>query len=230
MQNSVLSKIQPRTVGKEIVSRLRAAIISGRLELGSHLAESELAEQLDVSRIPIREALRELEQEGLVTRHPNRGCFVINFSEQDVKEVFSLRSMLEGMSFEWAIPNLTEKDCQALDGLIQAQSQAVGRQDFDELARLDMRFHETICLIANHSRLLKSWYEQHAQCQILLNLRFRALADYTPETVIHDHACIFEALKQRDPQRALQLTQEISERVTRECIATLQQLNERMPA
>ena len=218
---NIFTKIEQRTVDKEVVDLLREAIISGDLTLGAHLPETELAAQMAVSRIPIREALRQLEQEGLVVRHPNRGCFVINFSEHDVQEVFSLRSMLEAMAFEWALPNLAGKDYQALQDIIDDQREAIQQEDYKRLAYLDMHFHEYICNKAGHSRLLKTWYEQHAQCQILLNLRFQTLAEYTPDTVLNDHTEILAALQAGDADKAMKLTLEISQRVSRECIETL---------
>jgi DNA-binding GntR family transcriptional regulator len=215
-------KIEQRTIEKEIVGQLRNAIISGKLGLGVHLPEMEIAEKMAVSRIPIREALRQLEQEGLVYREPNRGSFVITFTEEDVREVFSLRATLENMSFDWAVHKMSERDLRNLDELIEKQHAAIASQDFNKLADLDMQFHEYIVTKADHSRLLKCWYEQHAQCQMLLNLRFMKLAGYTPETVVRDHAAILESLRVGDVQKAKELTLSISDRVSKECISSLE--------
>ena len=218
MNSQLFMKIESRNMEDEILYRLREAIISSKIELGAHLNETDIAKQMAVSRIPVREALRKLEQEGLIVRSPNKGCFVITFTEQDIKEVFSLRASLESMSFEWAIPKMTPQDIQKLRDLVNQQEQAILRQDYDELARLDMRFHEYICIKANHSRLLKAWYEQHAQCRMLLNLRFRTFADYTPKTVVHDHTEILKALEAGDFARLMELTEYISKRVVNECL------------
>ena len=221
MDNQVFMKIEPRSMEDEILYRMREAIVSGQIKLGGHLNETDIAKQMAVSRIPVREALRKLEQEGLIVRIPNKGCFVTTFTEQDVKEVFSLRASLESMSFQWAIPKMTPQDIQKLKELVAEQEQAVQRKDYDELSRLDMRFHEYICIKADHSRLLKAWYEQHAQCQMLLNIRFRLLAAYTPESVLRDHGRILKAIENNDPLAAIELTYEISERVSGDCIQTL---------
>jgi len=174
-----------------------------------------------VSRIPIREALRQLEQEGLVVRFNNRGCFVTDFSEEDVREVFSLRAVFEIMAIEWAAPRMTASDFTELRKMIQEQAQVVKKRDFAELARLDMRFHEFICEKAQHSRLLKEWHALQAQCQMLLNQRFIALSDYTPETVATDHIRILDAIESQDIAAATRLTKEISHRVELESIQTL---------
>ncbi len=221
MESTVFTRIEQRSVQQEVVDVIRQAIVSGKLELGQHLAEAALSDQMQVSRIPIREALRQLEQEGLVTRYNNRGCFVTDFSDEDVREVFSLRSSLECMAIEWATPRFSAEDVALLRGMIEEQRLAAHGRDFAGLAQLDMRFHEYICTKAQHSRLLKEWYSLHAQCQMLLNRRFQALSDYTPETVSEDHTHILDAIEHRDIVTAIQLTKSISSRVELECIETL---------
>ncbi len=104
----VFEKIEHQSMEDGILRSVRNAIISGNIGLGQHLNETDMARQMSVSRIPIREALKKLEQEGLVIRYTNRGCFVVDFDEQDVCEVFSLRAVLEGMAIEWATPKLGE--------------------------------------------------------------------------------------------------------------------------
>ena len=222
MDNQLFMKVEPRSMDDEILLRMREAIVGGQIRLGGHLNETDIAKQMGISRIPVREALRKLEQEGLVVRIPNKGCFVATFTEQDVKEVFSMRASLESMAFEWAVPTMTEEDNQKLKELISLQEQAVKSKNYEELARLDMRFHEYICIKADHSRLLKAWYEHHAQCQMLLNIRFRHLAAYTPESVLEDHSHILVAIENKDPQTAIELTYQISERVSKDCIHTLE--------
>lgn len=221
MADFAFTKIKPRSIENEIISRLRAAIVSGQFPPGTHLNESEIAKQMEVSRIPIREAIKKLEQEGLVVRQPNKGVDVISFTDQDVRETFSLRARLESMAFEWAIPNITNEDMAQLRALVKEQETTIAERRYDDLARLDMRFHELICLKAGHSRLLKIWYELHAQGQMLLNLRFRQMADYTPKTVTEDHLKILDAIERGDIDSAVRLTNTISERVIDECIETL---------
>lgn len=217
----LFKRIETQSIEDDILRSVRNTIISGRMGLGQHLNETETARQMGVSRIPLREALKKLEQEGLVTRVPNRGCFVVDFDETDVCEVFSLRAALESMAFEWALPQLTADDYLVLRALIQAQVEAIAAGDYDELARLDIRFHEFLVIRADHARLLKSWREIYRQCQVLLNMRFRFMADFTPDTVPVDHMLIVEALEAGDAATAVLLTNEISERVERECVETL---------
>jgi len=223
MGNPVFAPIEPRTMHNEIVDLIRDAALRGDVELGQHLPEQELAEQMRVSRIPIREAMRQLEQEGLVVRIPNRGCFVADFTEQDVAEIFSLRATLEIMAIELATPNLVPSDIASLQEIIEAQRAASAVHNFNELTQRDLKFHEYICVKANHSRLLRTWRSQYVQALILMNRRFRLLPNYTPDTVVPDHTQIIAALERRDASAAIELTKTISQRVTNECIEIIRQ-------
>ena len=218
---NVFARIKARTVQGTVVDLVRDAIISGVIEPGAKLTESTIARQMDVSRAPLREALRELEQEGLILRIPNRGCVVVSLDEHDIVEIFSLRCELECMAIRWAMPNLTAGDFDALQKLIDASSQAIQLLDLDELTRLDMRFHEHITSCSCHSRLMRAWHTNNHQARMLLNGRFRTLSDYTPETVITDHTAILNALRQRDADAAIALTEQVSARVARECTQIL---------
>jgi DNA-binding GntR family transcriptional regulator len=215
MKQDIFDKIPPSSVKHKVIDLIRDAIIRGDLPSGEHLTEVDLAKQMVVSRAPIREALRQLELEGLVTSFPNRGCFVTVLTEQDAREIFSLRATLESMAIESATPHLTATDFRALREF-EAQQQAILVERFDELTKLDMRFHEYICIKANNSRMLKAWYAQIAQCQMLMNRRFRITPDYSPGTVISDHTAILDVLERRDLAAAINLIKSISERVQKE--------------
>lgn len=221
MERMVFTKVKQRTKQATVVDLLRHAIISGDIGPGERLTESTIAEQMAVSRAPLREALRQLEQEGLVVRIDNRGCSVTDFSDQDVVEIFSLRATLECMSIRWAAANLSGGDFADLRASIDAARGAIEKHDTDELTDLDMQFHEYICGKAHHGRLLKAWQSNNAQARMLLNSRFRHFSDYTPETVLDHHTQILSALEQGDTDKAIALTERISSNVARECIQLL---------
>jgi DNA-binding GntR family transcriptional regulator len=222
MQTKIFHEIQPLSVEEEVANQLREAIIQGQLELGQRLPEREIASQMNVSRIPVREAFRKLEQEGLITRQQNRGCFVITFSEKDIEEVFSLRAVLENTAIERAARHLTKEDYFALHDIIKRQQLAVVAKDYHTLTQLDIEFHEYFCIKADHSRLLKTWYEQQTQCRLLLTLRLKTLPDSMSNTVPQDHTKILELIEKGDLLAAKLLTLEISARTSQECIETLQ--------
>ena len=219
MEAQLFDRIEPRTLRSEIVNMIRDAIISGKLEPGEHLKESAIAEQMSVSRIPIREAFRQLEQEGLITSIPNQGSFVKVFNEKDIREIFTLRAALEGLACEIVLKEekLDSADFEFLEDLIERQKEAIGDRDFDRLTGLDMDFHEFICKKSGSERLLKMWCSLRAQIQVLFHQRFRTY-EWVPQTVDVDHSTILEALRQGDATRTLQVHKEINARVAEECV------------
>ena len=219
MEAQLFDRIQPRTLRAEIVDMLRDAIVSGRLKPGEHLKESIIAEQMSVSRIPVREAFRQLEQEGLIFSIPNQGSFVKVFNEKDIREIFTLRGALESLACELVLSDgtLEPEDLEHLEGYIEQQRKAIDARDFDRLTALDMDFHEFICRKSESERLLKTWRSPHAQIEVLFHQRFRTY-DWIPQTVEIDHSAILEALRRGDLQRIAQVHKEINARVAEECI------------
>jgi DNA-binding GntR family transcriptional regulator len=219
MEAQLFDRIQPRTLRAEIVDVLRDAIVSGKLESGEHLKESVIAEQMSVSRIPVREAFQQLEQEGLIVSIPNQGSFVKVFDEKDIREIFTLRGALESLACELVLSNdlLQPEDLEHLEGYVDQQREAIDARDFDRLTKLDMDFHEFICRKSESERLLKTWRSLRAQIQVLFLQRFRTY-DWIPETVETDHSAIMKALRQGDVQRVAQVHKEINARVAEECI------------
>ena len=217
MSTQVLQPIRPnQLLAEEAVVQLRQAIVEGRLQPGEHLAENGLAQQLGISRSPVREALRLLEREGLVVGLPNRGTFVRKFSAHDVEEIFALRVAIESLAAEWAIERLNEADFQELEKLLEVQRAAVAAGDMQHLNEADINFHEYICRRSGHSRLIGVWQGIRSQCLTLFHWRLRAYPDYVPQTVVTDHEQFLQAFSQRDLARVLELHREVNRRVVRE--------------
>ena len=219
MEAQAFQRIQPKTLRSEIVDSIRDAIVSGRLQPGEHLKESVIADQMSVSRIPVREAFRQLEQEGLIVSIPNQGSFIKVFEDKDIEEIFTLRAALEGLACEIVLKEekLGPADFEALENYVARQKEAIDARDFDGLTKLDMDFHEFICRKSESERLLKMWRSLRAQIQVLFHQRFRTF-EWIPQTVETDHASILEALHQGDIQKAHQVHKNINARVAAECI------------
>lgn len=215
-------KPKSRTLRTEIVDILRDAIVSGQLRPGEHLKENAVAGQLSVSRSPVREAFRQLEQEGLIVSIPNQGSFVKIFDEHDIKEIFTLRAALEDLACEVVLRDnkLEEADWRHLEALIQQQRAAIVVEDFDTLTKLDMEFHEFLCRKSGLGRLVQMWQGLRAQIQLFFYQRFQAL-DQVPATVDSDHSAIMEALRRGDPGEFARINREINERVAEECIQVI---------
>ena len=149
-----------------IVDAVRADIADGRFRPGSALRQEELAERFGVSRIPVREALRQLEAEGVVTVHANRGAFVRSFTPAELREIYDLRIMLECDLLERAIPAMTEEDFERIKAVMDGAGVArLGSWRRD----LDRRFHQALYQPA----------ERPLQLELVMKLR-DSIAHYAP--------------------------------------------------
>ena len=138
-----------------VADRLRAMFLNGRLEPGQRIIEAEVAELLETSRGPVREAMRLLEQEGLLRIVPRRGTFVAELSKDDLYDISSLRGVLEGL----AARILAEKRDPEINSRLRVFVKKFDRSKDDllEFAKLDLAFHEQMCQLTGHQSLYRTW-------------------------------------------------------------------------
>jgi DNA-binding GntR family transcriptional regulator len=216
-----IQPIQQTSLADAVYEQIRRAIVMGSLKPGQRLSEPALAAQLAVSRSPVREALHRLTLEGLVTGQTNRSCVVWQPSVADVREIFSLREMIENLAAEWVIERLTEDDFATLDAIVERQRVAIESQDHIMLIREDMLFHEYLCTRANHRRLL-DWFKQIMnQWEVLIYRRLEANPDEVVPSVLRDHHALMDALRSRDINQVRALHRSVNERVIRSTAAAL---------
>ncbi len=181
---------------------LRQAILDGTIEPGARLRQEDLAGVFDASRIPVREALRALELEGLVTSEPHRGFTVTTLDADQIEEIYDLRSVLEGHAIRLAIPLLTEVD---LDDLQRLYDEMRGAEDpEDELARRE-RFYMRLYSVTARPRLVG--LIARLRHEVSRSLRWKQV-QHSPQ----QHEVFFEAIKQGDADTAVQ---ELSAHYTR---------------
>ena len=147
---------QPK-LSEYVLDSLRLQIFSGKIPPGTQLVEAELADLFKVSRGPIREALIYLEQEHLVIREPRRGAFVRGITENDVREIYGLRQILESYAAELACDRLQPSDLERMQFCIDRMIDLRRDAKWEESAELDLEFHRTPLLISGHRRLIQSW-------------------------------------------------------------------------
>jgi DNA-binding GntR family transcriptional regulator len=185
----------------QVIGALRAAILDGRLQPGQPITERQLAHDLQISRAPIREALRDLEKEGLIFTRPHKGTYVASFSDEDVQEIYTLRANLETMALGRAIERATTADIDALDGLIDDMERH-SRSDFAKMIGVDLAFHRRICEIAAHRRLLDAWDVLANQLRALYTITdvptlITSLYGYVDQMGAR-HRPIVESIRRRD--------------------------------
>lgn len=185
---------------------LRQAILKGELEPGERLMEMQLAEQLGVSRTPIREAIRKLELEGLVLMIPRRGAIVAKITEKDLKDVLEVRASLERLSTKLACERMEEETIEELREAQEAFKAALRGDDITLQAQKDVEFHDVIYKSTNNLRLI----------QMLNNLReqmYRYRLEYIKDAekrqiLVVEHEQILKAVRGRKAAEAKTLIRE----------------------
>ena len=189
---------------REIVSdALRQAIRDGVLPPGERLMEIPLAEELGVSRTPIREAIRILEQEGLVVMIPRRGTYVADMSLKDVTEVFELRSILEELAAELAAERITNEEIEALEQHLVEIGNYMNENNLNKVVQADILFHEILYKASRNDRLVEMINNLREQ-----TLRFRTLSMSQTGRLAKtwdEHRQLVEAISDRDVERARQI-------------------------
>jgi DNA-binding GntR family transcriptional regulator len=206
MAEAALSPIRRTTsLTKEVVDRLRKAILCGELAEGTPLPEAMTATKLGVSRVPVREALVELERLGLVEFDPNGRACVRAFTEEDFQEILSLRCSLQVMAASLAAAKLTDADLQKLESIL---AKAAKTRDLTEFSRLDTAFHDEIIVISRHRRLQRIWADLRAQMELWLarlHHRRELKQHDVHEATLASHREMIDTLATRKPDLAADL-------------------------
>jgi DNA-binding GntR family transcriptional regulator len=198
----VLSPAPTGLLAEEVVDRIREPIFRGLLAPGDRLPEEQLAETLGVSRGPIRDALTQLEREGLVVRRRNRGAVVARLRRRDLDEVYSLRQAIESIACTWAARNADEQDHADLQAIIDGYAELSPTLTLQEAAEADLRFHDTIYAAARHRRLLRMWHELRPQVYLFLLARPYVRTPDFREFMSTRHALLLDAIRARDETEA----------------------------
>jgi len=193
----------PRTLAAQVQDRIRDAILKQTLKPGARIDQNKLAEQLKVSMAPLREALKDLEAEGLVTIYPRRGAFVTEMSADDLDKLYFARAMIEGETIYHAVPLLTDDDLKRLGKYVAGMRQATVEEDLSTYIGLNRQFHLDIYNPLDNPHIL----------QVIQNLWKRSelyryhlmAATHDTERVHREHEAILEACYQRDHTAAREL-------------------------
>src|SRR6478735_4634086 len=184
----------------EVAAQLRDRIFAGGLMPGTFLDEARLAEQLSISRTPLREALKVLTAEGLVRHEPRRGCFVNEVTEQDLDEIFPVIALLEGRCAREAAMHATDVDLQQLEVLHEKLNRHAKARRINDYYATNFTIHEAIITLANNRWLAQVIGDLR---KIVKLARLQQLhAPGRLEQSLSEHMAVFAALKARDPEGA----------------------------
>jgi DNA-binding GntR family transcriptional regulator len=192
-----------RTLSDQVANQLREAILSGQLKPGQRIVEREIAEAMALSRGPVRDALKILQNERLVVQYPHRGAFVAWLTLQDAEEIYSLREALEVLALQYAVRCATDEQIAELGRVVDEMIIRLQQEHTQtEATDLDLAFHYTLCRISGHGRVLTAWTALRDQVRLLL-LTHRILhpMDFR-ENAIEWHQQLVDAVVKRDGRTA----------------------------
>jgi DNA-binding GntR family transcriptional regulator len=186
---------------QQVLEILRSEIMTGRYEPGERLIEATISDELGTSRGPVREALRQLEHEGLVVSTPYRGAVVLDVSDEEVQEVLiPIRLTLERFSFRAALDQMTDDDFAELAKQIWLMDEGARKNDLNQVVEADLRFHEVVISGSGRPHTMQVWRSiwPRIRAYFVRYGQFRALG-----SIVDEHRELLAALQTRDPEITL---------------------------
>ena len=200
--------VRPPTLTATVTEHIRQAIVRGELAPGSPLHEVDLGKSLSVSRGTVREALRQLQDEGLVEVIPHQGAFVTKLSPKKAWEIYTLRARLEPYAVRLALENnaYTQEDLNALDALVRLMGELERRgKPFEQIAA-DMEFHRVMCERSNHQVLMDVLRSLQFQTRLFIFNTMLYHSDLVGDEPSHRR--ILETIRQGDPSQTEEIVRE----------------------
>jgi DNA-binding GntR family transcriptional regulator len=196
---------------QEVLGALRSGILANEIKTGSRLLEADIAEQMGVSRAPVREAIRHLEQEGLVEIFPHRGAVVVGLPEAEIDAIYELRAVIEGRATAAAVDVVGEPELTRLEALVDDMRGAIKAHEIEAIAEFDLQFHGLIVEWSGLTLLRHIW----SSLDGLVRVRsYQALdrpgstARYFLKNAAGSHTVLVDALRQGDPDVAATLARQ----------------------
>ena len=200
--------------GQQVVDALRNEIIAGRFEPGERLIETSISQELGTSRGPVREALRQLENEGLVVSEPYKGAVVLGVSDEEVQQVLiPIRLVLERYSFARALERMTEADFAELGKEIWLMERAAATNDLLKMVEADLRFHDIVITSSGQPHSAQIWRSIWPRTRAYF---FRYGRESNLDVMVDEHRELLDVLQTREPERVLsQLERHLTVRTPR---------------
>lgn len=197
---------EDRSPRERVFLQIRERILSGEYAKDEELRETTVGEDLGVSRTPVREALRQLELEGLVKIVPNKGAHVVGISKKDVHDIYVMRSYLEGLAARWASEHIDQEMLNEMEEVILLSEFNLNKEKSDQVLKLDSRFH-MLLYEASESRMLQHVLTDYHK--FVQNARASSVATKKrAKESVQEHKAILEAMKMGDADRAEMLANE----------------------
>lgn len=200
-EDSVSNSLRSR-----IFNHIQGDILNGVYEPGESLTETRLSEELGVSRTPVREALRQLELEGLVQSIPNKGVIVKGVSPQDINDIYTIRMLIEGLAARWAAEKITPRGIEELKEAVELEEFYTMKNNTGQLLQFDTRFHDIIYRACKSKPLMHILSTFHNYVR-----KARKMSMSSPKRameVLEEHKAILQAIIEKDAAKAERLATE----------------------
>ena len=200
----MLLETDDRSLRIRVFNAIENAILDGEYKDGDSLNELRLSKELGISRTPVREALMQLELEGLVRRVPNKGAVVVGVTEKDIHDIYEIRIRIEGLAARLCAENITEEELLALEQIVDLQEFYLLKNDTEQIWKLDGDFHKII-YDASRSRPLRftlSNFHNYIKKARDISVQTEGRAEKT----VAEHRAILDAIKAHNSELAEQLT------------------------
>lgn len=195
-----------RSLAENAADRIREQVLVGGYRQGQHLVEARIADELQISRGPVREAFKMLRAEGLLNEEPRRGTFVVSITSKDVVDIYALRAAVEGAAAKALCRAQDAATVDALERSVDAISAAAAGGDAVAVARADLAFHEQLCQLSGNSRLLETFRRHVPMLRGLLRLDERIMPSI--DLVADQHRPVVAAIRAGDEAEAVRLVTE----------------------
>lgn len=186
---------------EEIADIVRERVLKGEYEIGEKIKENQIASELRVSRTPIRDAFKLLENEGLIDYIPNRGCFAKGFTKRDVEDIYAVRESLEELAILWSVERISDEEITALEEQCDMMEFYTRKKDSKRVLELNSGFHDIIYTSARSrflAQVLRSYkeYLEKTRKSIFYDQAYL-------EAILKEHRAILDAIRSRDKQKAV---------------------------
>lgn len=189
-----------------VFNTIRENILSGRYLVGEELKETAIGEELGVSRTPVREALRQLELEGLVEIIPNKGAYATGITNKDIRDIYAMRSLLEGLCTRCAVENITEKEIEELEEVQCLFEFHLKHNNLQNVVELDSKFHDILYRASNSKMLTHTMTDFHHYVERVRKVTLSSVE--RAEKCYEEHNAILAACKNKDGDLAEKLANE----------------------
>ncbi|WMJ87887.1 GntR family transcriptional regulator [Anaerocolumna sp. MB42-C2] len=183
-----------------VFNKIREDILSGKYTQNEELKETSIGSELGVSRTPVREALRQLELEGLVNIIPNKGAYVNGISEKDIHDIYIIRSYLEGLCARWACEHITQEQIDELEEVVYLSEFHAKKEHHEQIVELDNKFHQLIYDASDSKILNHVLSDFHHYVQRIRKITLSS--DNRAANSNKEHTAILDAIRQRDCEKA----------------------------